>query len=265
LIDECDEAARYQRRRWVDFPFEKRNTGFEGLSAVRWHGQDYLLALCEGNRCRAGRKGRKAGGGRIQVLVRRGTAWSPIARIKLPARVAFEDFSAVALRGNRIAVLSQLTSRLWIGTLRLRDWTIAGRGRILDFPQTRKGKPKYCTLESLSWVSPTTFVVVSDLSKRSYGRRCRKTDQSTTYSGCPGAEHGEPWSAASLNTLSNHGARADGSGTMNTKRASCSCRGLVAAKSGGFPIYHLPSSICHFSGRLVLPECQIETSFKWQT
>ena len=60
LIDECDESANYKRRRWVDVAFEKRNTGFEGLSAVRWRGQDFLLALCEGNGCRAGRAGRTA-------------------------------------------------------------------------------------------------------------------------------------------------------------------------------------------------------------
>jgi hypothetical protein len=32
----------------VDFSFEQRNTGFEGLSAVRRKGRDYLLALSEG-------------------------------------------------------------------------------------------------------------------------------------------------------------------------------------------------------------------------
>jgi hypothetical protein len=178
LIDECNEEAQYKRRRWVDFPFEQRNTGFEGLSAVRWKGCDYLLALCEGNRCRAGRKGRKPGGGRIQVLQRAGTVWKAVASIALPPSVKFEDYSGVSLRGARIAVVSQQTSRLWIGTLRFRDWTIAGRGTIYDFPRTRKGNPKYCTLEGLCWLSPRTFVLVSDLCKGKYSRRCRKRDQS---------------------------------------------------------------------------------------
>ena len=40
LIDECDESAQFKRRRWVDFAFEKRNTGYEGLAAVRWRGRD---------------------------------------------------------------------------------------------------------------------------------------------------------------------------------------------------------------------------------
>ena len=178
LIDECREDGTFERRRWIDFPFESRNSGFEGLSAVRWKGRDYLLALCEGNRCRGGRKGRKPGGGRIQVLQRAGAMWKPIATIALPARVRFEDYSAVSLRGARIAVLSQQTSKLWIGALRFGDWTITGHGSIYDFPRNRKGKPKYCTLEGLCWLSPRTFVLVSDLSKGGYAKRCRKRDQS---------------------------------------------------------------------------------------
>jgi hypothetical protein len=178
LIDECDESARYQRRRWVDFAFETRNTGFEGLSAVRWRGRDYLLALCEGNRCRAGRAGRKPGGGRLHLLQRSGPLWKPVARVKLPKSVKFEDYSAVALRGRRIAVLSQQSSRLWIGRLRFEDWTIADEGKTYEFPRTKKGHTKYRTLEGLCWLTDRSFVCVSDLSKRGYTKACRKTDQS---------------------------------------------------------------------------------------
>ena len=178
LIDECREDGRFEGRRWIDFPLETRNSGFEGLSTVCWKGRDHLLALCEGNRCRGGRKGKKPGGGRIQVLQRFGAMWKPIATIALPPHVKFEDYSAVSLRGRRIAVISQQTSRLWIGTLRFGDWTIAGRGSIYDFPRNKKGKPKYCTLEGLCWLSPRTFVLVSDMSKDGYAKRCRKRDQS---------------------------------------------------------------------------------------
>jgi hypothetical protein len=186
LIDECDEAGRLKGRRWIDFPLPRRNTGFEGLSAVSIKGVTHLLALCEGNRCKAGRPGR-AGGGRIQVLVRKKAMWVPIAQIKLPSSLDFEDYSAVALRGDRIAVVSQMTSRLWIGRLRTRDWTIAGRGRIYDFPRTKRGRLKYCTLEGLCWLSATRFVMVSDLCKRGYRKGCRKTDQSIHVFALPGA------------------------------------------------------------------------------
>jgi hypothetical protein len=178
LIDECDEDAGYKKRRWVDFAFEKRNTGMEGLSAVRVKGQDYLLALCEGNGCRGGRKGKKPGRGRIHVLRRVGRVWKSLTTIALPPGVKFADYSAVAVRGNKIAVISQQTSRLWIGTLRVPDWKIAGRGTTYDFPRTKKGKRKYCTLEGLCWLDARNFVLVSDLSKGDYSKRCRKHDQS---------------------------------------------------------------------------------------
>jgi hypothetical protein len=178
LVDECSEDGQFRTRRWVDFPFEKRNTGFEGLSVVSWQGTEYLLALCEGNRCRAGRKGRKGGGGRIKVLSRKGRMWVPVATIKLPRDLDFEDYSAVALRGSRIAVISQMTSRMWIGTLRRGTWTIGGRGRVYDFPRTKKGKLRYCTPEGISWLSDRTFVIVSDLPKRRYRKDCGKTGQS---------------------------------------------------------------------------------------
>jgi len=177
-IDECDENGRYQRRRWIDFAFKKRNTGMEGLSAVRVQGLDYLLALCEGNGCHGGKKGKKPGSGRLHVLRRAGRMWKPVTTIELPRHVKFEDYSAVALRGNKIAVISQQTSRLWIGTLSVRDWKITGRGNIYDFPKNKKGKHKYCTLEGLYWLDKRSFVLVSDLSKGDYSNRCRKHDQS---------------------------------------------------------------------------------------
>jgi hypothetical protein len=178
LVDECDESAQYKRRRWVDFAFEQRNTGFEGLCAVRWRGQNYLLALCEGNRCRAGRAGRKPGGGRLHLLQCSGTRWKTVACIKLPPTITFEDYSAVALRGRRIAVLSQQSSRLWIGTLRFGSWVIADKGNTYEFPRTKKGKIKYRTLEGIYWLTDRSFVCVSDLADPKDSKRCRRKDQS---------------------------------------------------------------------------------------
>ncbi len=178
VIEECDEEFRFKGRSWVDCSLEQRNTGFEGLSAVRWRGHDYLLALCEGNRCRAGKKGLRPGGGRIQVLEKRGKVWRPLATIKLPRSVKFEDYSALSIRGERIAVTSQQTSRLWLGKLRRSDWTIAGAGRQYDFPRTKKGKLLYATIEGISWLADETFVAVSDLTKEGHPGRCAAKDQS---------------------------------------------------------------------------------------
>lgn len=178
LIDECDQHGRFRKRRWVDVTFDRRNTGMEGLAAVRWQERDYLLGLCEGNGGHGGRKGKHRGHGLIHVLRRKGATWQSVATIDLPPSVKFEDYSAVALRGRTIAVLSQQTSRLWIGKLRFSDWTIIDRGTIYDFPRSRKGKRRYRTLEGVSWCSPNTLVMVSDMAKKHYSRRCRKHEQS---------------------------------------------------------------------------------------
>jgi hypothetical protein len=177
-IDEYDERWRLKGRRWINFPFESRNTGFEGLASVEHRGEHYLLALCEGNRCTGGRSKKKRGQGRIHVLERRGRLWHPVAPIKLPRRAKFKDFSDIALRGGRLAVVSQETSRLWVGRLRRGKWTITGRGRVYDFPRTKKGKKLYYTVEGISWLSAQTLVAVSDLRKKRYPKRSAKTDQS---------------------------------------------------------------------------------------
>lgn len=177
IVEECDERFRYKGRSAVNFTFQTRKRGFEGLCAVRWRGVDYLLVLCEGNRGLPGRKGRMPGGGRIVVLEKRKQVWEPAALIKLPREAAFKDYAALALRGRRLAVLSQKSSRLWIGVLRRADWSIVGAGRTYDFPRTTKGKRLYCTVEGLDWLSANTFMMVSDLCKRGYPDRCRRADQ----------------------------------------------------------------------------------------
>ena len=178
IIEEYDEQYRFKGRRRVNVPFEKRNRGFEGLSAVRSNGVDYLLALCEGNEGRAGVRGNTPGGGRIHVLRKGGQTWESIAQITLPSSLDFKDYSALALRGDRLVVVSQKSARLWIGKLRLKDWTIRGDGRSYDFPRNEQRKRLYCTVEGVDWLSDNTFVMVSDLCKKGYPDRCGRTDQS---------------------------------------------------------------------------------------
>ncbi|HKY20467.1 MAG TPA: hypothetical protein VJM31_04535 [Vicinamibacterales bacterium] len=179
VIEECDERWRFKARAWVDVPFEDRNTGFEGLASVKAGGRHYLLALCEGNRCRGSRKKRGNGRGRIHVLEKRGRTWQPVACIKLPPHVNFRDYAGLALRGDSLAVVSQESSRLWVGRLRRGRWAIVGRGRIYDFPRTKKkGKRLYGTVEGISWLSPTSLVAVSDLRKKRHPKRCERNDQS---------------------------------------------------------------------------------------
>lgn len=178
VIEECDERWHFRGRSWVDFSFEKRNTGFEGLASVRVRGRHYLLALCEGNGCHESHTKTKSGRGRIHVLERKGRTWYPVAVIKLPARANFKDHADLALLGDRLAVVSQESGRLWVGRLRRGRWGIVGPGRIFEFPRSKKGKRLYSTVEGISWLSPSTLVAVSDLRKKRHHKRCDRTDQS---------------------------------------------------------------------------------------
>jgi hypothetical protein len=178
VIEEYDDAWKFKNRRWVDFSLKKRNTGFEGLASLQWRGQHYLLSLCEGNKCRDSHTKRKRGQGRIHVLETRGGMWKSVARIKLPKTVAFKDYADMALTGDRIAVVSQESSRVWIGRLRRGTWSVVGKGRVYDLPRTKKGKKRYFTVEGISWLSPRTLVAVSDKTKKSHPNRGTKTEQS---------------------------------------------------------------------------------------
>jgi hypothetical protein len=74
LIVECDHDFKYVKDRPVNFPFESRNKGFEAIVHLRRNSKDYLLALCEGNKCKRGAKGRKPGGGRVLLFEKKKNA-----------------------------------------------------------------------------------------------------------------------------------------------------------------------------------------------
>ena len=178
-IEEYDRNFNFLDSNWIDFTFENKNKGFEGLEYIQKDGQEYLLALCEGNKCHGGKKGRKPGGGRIQVLQKKEKYWQKIQTIKLPKSVEFEDYSAISLENNRLAIISQASARLWIGTFRDEEWEFVDKGVIYAFPTNEEGKIIYCNVEGICWLNPNQIVVVSDKCKTSeQPKRCKKKDQS---------------------------------------------------------------------------------------
>ena len=98
---------------------------------------------------------RDAGRGRAHSsarAAREGLA-APWPRSSSRAASKFEDYSALAIRGERIAVASQQTSRLWLGKLRRSDWTIEGAGRQYDFREPRRGSSCICDGRGISWLT----------------------------------------------------------------------------------------------------------------
>jgi hypothetical protein len=177
-VQEYDENLLYQSEASLDFPLQRPNKGLEGLTCIRRNGQTHLLGLCEGNKCEAGAKGRKPSGGRIQVFCRGQKYWDRVGKIRLPKSLLFEDYSSIAADGDRLAVVSQVNSALWVGTLAPSSWDIADDGITYAFPHNAHGQVIYCTIEAVSWITPNRIVVVSDKAKSKQGKWCRDKAQS---------------------------------------------------------------------------------------
>jgi hypothetical protein len=179
-IVETDDEFRYLKERTVDFPFENDNKGFEAVTHVRRGGANYLLALCEGNRCRCGEKGRRPGGGRIQLFRKKAKQWKHVRTVALPSHLPFVDYSGMSVDGDRFAVVSQESSLLWVGQLQEGAWTWCDEGRLYGFPRADDGSILYGNIEGVAWVSPTRVVAVSDRRKKRTqpDKRLSEKDQS---------------------------------------------------------------------------------------
>lgn len=179
-VTSYDAQLRFVEENCLDFALEGKHKGMEGLACMHRQGQVYLLGLCQGNLCHGGRRGRRPGGGRIQVFKKGKRYWAHCDTIELPEGLEFENYSSLAFYGNRMAVVSSDASALWLGELRQDTWTVAGEGAVYRFPLSKKGNIAYCAVSGVSWLDDSTFVAVSDHCRSTFGfqKRCRKKDQS---------------------------------------------------------------------------------------
>jgi hypothetical protein len=179
-IVEYDNEFNYLKERPLEFTFESSNKGFEAVSHVRRDDQDFLLALCEGNKCKCGSKGRKPGGGRVQVFAKKRKRWAHSATIALPTTVPFVDYSGMSIDNGRVAIVSQVNSMMWIGRFDEAGWTWHDHGQLYEFPRSEKGKIRYGNIEGVGWISPTRVVTVSDRRKKKDqpDKRLAEKDQS---------------------------------------------------------------------------------------
>ena len=177
-VQEYDDYFRYLGQAWLDFPLDRENKGLEGLTCVQREGQTYLLGLCEGNRCRGGKEGEIPGGGRVHVFQRGAGQWERVGKLRLPEAVQFVDYSGIAVAGDRIAIISQMSSALWVGQLAPSGWEVTGDGTCYALPRGADGGIVYGTAEGVSWMAPDLLVMVSDKAKPEQDPRCRDKDQS---------------------------------------------------------------------------------------
>ena len=183
-IRQYSSSLSYQSSMWADFSFASANKGFEGISWLRRGGEDYLLALCEGNFCLSDDEADR-GNGRLEVLKQTSSGWAWVAEIIIPAAADFLDYSDIDLDGTRLAIVSQKSAALWIGELSATSWEILGEGAAYDLPRGDSSgtvgageEVIYCNIEGVSWISPSRVVMVSDMAKSGDPAACLAKDQS---------------------------------------------------------------------------------------
>jgi hypothetical protein len=165
-IVEYDGEFKYLKERTVDFPFESGNKGFEAVAHVRRSETDYLLALCEGNKCKCGKEGRKPGGGRVQLFEKKRKRWEHVRAIALPPSLPFVDYSGMSVDNGRVAIVSQENSMLWVGYFEEAQWSWRDDGQLYQLPRTDDGSIQYGNIEGVGWITPTRVVTVSDRRKK---------------------------------------------------------------------------------------------------
>lgn len=173
-----DATPTFVKDEWTDVAFAG-HWGFEGVAWFRRDDRDYLLALCQGNSCTD--DSQHTGNGRIQVLLQTDETWQSTATLSIPSKADFEDYSDIALRNRAdgtaaLAVVSHRSSALWLGELAFDPLRITGPGEVYHFPRVGGVTPAYCTIEGVSFLSETTFAVVSDRAEA--GEDCVGKDQS---------------------------------------------------------------------------------------
>jgi hypothetical protein len=179
VIVEYDDEFAYIKERPVNFPFKSDNKGFEAAAYVRRGDTDYLLALCEGNKCQCGAKGRKPGGGRVQLFEKKRKHWKHVRAIALPSSLPFVDYSGMSTDNGRVAIASQENSMLWVGHFDEADWSWQDEVRLYEFPRSVKNSIQYGNIEGVAWISATRVVTVSDRRKKNQsGMGLSKKDQS---------------------------------------------------------------------------------------
>jgi hypothetical protein len=166
VIVEYDEDFKYLKDRPVDFSFKSSNKGFEAVAHVRRDSEDYLLALCEGNNCKCGAKGRKPGGGRVQLFAKNKKRWLHSGTIALPASLPFADYSGMSIDHGHVAIVSQENSMLWVGQFDEAGWRWRDAGQLYEFPRSDHGSVLYGNIEGVGWINSTRVVTVSDRRKK---------------------------------------------------------------------------------------------------
>jgi hypothetical protein len=109
---------------------------------------------------------------------RRKKAWVRSGELRLPAELPFVDYAGIGLKGNRVGVVSQESSMVWVNSFKPGGFEWDGDGDVLHFPKSKDGKRQYFTVEGFAWLDNNHFVAVSDKRKTTEPVRAKQKDQS---------------------------------------------------------------------------------------
>jgi hypothetical protein len=156
---------------------ETGTKGFEGLVVLRGTDRDHSFALCEGHFGRSGQQGREPGNGRFHIFREEGVNREHDSCLHLPASAQIVDYSAIDVRQDRVAIFSQESAQLWIGTLAPSSWEFLDDGAVYHLPLHDSGAPHYCNAEGVAWIGPDQVAITSDRKKQG-SRHCGRHDES---------------------------------------------------------------------------------------
>ena len=108
-----------------------------------------------------------------------------------PGDRRFTDYSGISVAGDRVAIVSQESSALWVGRLAPSSWELVDAGTTYLFPRDERGRIRYGTVEGVCWLGEDEVVVVSDRAKPTQPRRLRATDQSVHRFALPAATNSD--------------------------------------------------------------------------
>jgi hypothetical protein len=152
-------------------------TSDKGLEGIAWLDDiERLLVLCEERSCGANAA---SGAGMMKALRHEGSSWVTETTLTLPSIADFEDFSDLAVLPEadgtyRIAVVSQDSAALWLGTLTTKPLAIDDPGVVYGFPRAA-GSVQYCSVEGITFIDRTTIAMASDRPKGNPGN-CNKAE-----------------------------------------------------------------------------------------
>ena len=188
MIVHMDRQGLLLRHHWLDPPLERENKGVEGVQWLRACGRRpaTLLTLCEASRSRSTNTC-SIHSGQMQSYRQRGVRrlWTHHASMPLPATLDFKDYSDLAVNETgRTAIVSQESSRVWVGQLDLESLRWCGKGECWDLPRSKKGKRRYNQLEGVCWMGDE-LLLVSDQADKGQPKRVRKRAESIHHFSLP--------------------------------------------------------------------------------